>query len=406
MKPHLVFQNAAFSRLAALQLIISLADWMLIVLLQIIVFDLTHSAFNVMLLIICELVPMLLFGALAGALTDRANLKQVLGWACLLRLVVIAALLVPFFRQQLIPLFLVTALSATCNRFFVPAASALLPRLVPAEKLSAANALIMSVRMAGMAAGTLIAGVVASHYGHTAAVSAIAVLLLIAGVLCLAIPGLRSQPPQAHEGSLWGDLRLTITRYGASLMLPLAASMLVMLALGSFEILALIYVSRILHRPSSDVSLLFGCYGFGMLAGLVLSSMKNSLPRYNRWMLISLVLMCVSIWALSQAKTMAWALPMVAIAGLAEGLVITLSLLRIYTQVPDEFCARVIALLDTGTGAAYLVSVLLTGFLADRYAADVLLHGIALTLSALLALGFILTQTGNTRRSHKHLSKQ
>jgi len=55
-------QLRGFFMLTSLQFVISVADWMLVVLLQIMVFDLTHSAFNIMLLILCELIPMLLAG--------------------------------------------------------------------------------------------------------------------------------------------------------------------------------------------------------------------------------------------------------------------------------------------------------------------------------------------------------
>lgn len=377
---------SGLSLLAVLQFVISVADWMLIVLLQIIVFDLTQSAFNIMLLVIFELIPMLLFGAWAGAVADRANLKKVLVWACIVRLLIIMVLLIPATRGQLASILAIAALAAACNRFFVPAASALLPSLVSAERLPAANAIIMGARMSGMAVGTMIAGVVASHYGHVAAVAVIGTLLLLASFLSALLPMKDVKREQPNKASIWGDLRLAVSRYGSSLVLPMGASMLVMLALGSFEILALVYVVQVLERPSSDVGLLFGAYGIGMLVGLALSSWHRVMQRYGTWMLISLALMCFSIWGVSQVASLKLALPLVAVAGLAEGFVITLSLLRIYQKVENDFYARVIALLDTGTGAAFLVSVMLTGVVADRVPAHTLLGMLAMTLSGLLLL--------------------
>lgn len=396
MKLLLDKHGSGLSILAGLQLMIAVADWMLIVLLQIVVFDLTQSAFNIMLLVICELIPMLLFGAWAGAVADRTNLKRIVVWACVARLFIIMALLLPQMRGELIPILAIAALAAASNRFFVPAASALLPSLVSADRLPAANAIIMGARMAGMAIGTLLAGVVASHYGHGVAVAVIGVLLLIASVLCLLLPSTNVKRERVDEGGVWGDLRRAVSRYGADLILPMAASMLVMLALGSFEILALVYVAQVLERPTADVGLLFGAYGIGMLAGLVLSSWGPVLLRYGAWMLFSLTLMCISIWGVSQVNNLGLALPLVAVAGLAEGLVITLSLLRIYQQVAGNFYARVIALLDTATGAAFLVAVMLTGVVADIVPANILLEGLAMTLTGLLMLGFVMMKIGST----------
>lgn len=389
MKRLLHKHGAGLLLLTGLQWVISVADWMLIVLLQIVVFDLTQSAFNIMLLVICELIPMLLFGAWAGAVADRTDLKRVLVWACVARLFIILALLLPAMRGQLIPILAIAALAATCNRFFVPGASALLPSLVSADRLPAANAIIMAARMSGMAIGTLLAGVLASHYGHVVAVVVIGVLLLIASVLCVLLPSSHVKREQADEVGIWRDLRTAVSRYGASLILPMTASMLVMLALGSFEILALVYVVQVLERPPADVGLLFGAYGVGMLAGLALSSWPRVGQQYGAWMLISLTLICASIWVVSKVDSLGLALPLVAVTGLAEGLVITLSLLRIYQQVAGDFYARVIALLDTGTGAAFLVSVMLTGVVADKVPANILLQGLAMTLTGLLLLGVI-----------------
>jgi len=121
--------------------------------------------------------------------------------ACAARLLIIMALLLPSIRGQLFSIFGIAALAATCNRFFVPAASALLPGLVPAHRLPMANAVIMGVRMTGMAVGTLLAGVVVSHYGHVMAVVMVGAILLISGILCIALPAFPTRSEQTDESS-------------------------------------------------------------------------------------------------------------------------------------------------------------------------------------------------------------
>lgn len=393
--------TAGLSTLTWLQFLTSLVDWMLLVFLQIMVFQLTGSAFNIMLLVLCELIPMLLIGAWAGAIVDRAKLNRVLFWSCAARWLASIALLAPTVRQTLGALYVVAAFGAACNRFFSPAASAMLPRMTSAATLPRANALIMGVRMAGMAVGTVLAGGMASRYGLDLVAVLIGILLLIAGACCLLLPAIAHHPSSDHAGGILSDLREAVTRFGSVLLMPVAASVLVTLALGSFEILALIYVSQVLDRPPNDVGLLFGAYGLGMLGGLLLSSWRGAMPRYGQIMLASLSLMCLSTWTLAQIDVLALALAMAAMAGIAEGLVLSLSLLRLYTSVPMVFCARMVALLDTATAASFLLAVLATGAVADNVPANVLLEYMAWIFACLLLLGVAVTGISAQRHASR-----
>ncbi|MDQ9126149.1 MFS transporter [Serratia fonticola] len=387
MKPRSFIITSGLPTLTGLQLLTSLVDWMLLIFLQLVVFRLTGSAFSIMLLVLCELIPMLLLGAWAGAIVDRMKLNRVLFWSCAARLLVSIALLLPLVRNELGALYVIAALGAACNRFFSPAASALLPRIVTENALSQANALVMGVRMAGMAAGTLLAGILASRYSFDVVAILIGILLLLAGICCLLLPAAIHMPANEAKQSLLDDVREAISRFGGVLMAPLAASVLVTLALGSFEIIALVYVSQVLGRSPDDVGLLFGAYGLGMLGGLLLSSWRWGMRRYGRVMFASLSLMCLSIWALAHIDSLSLALALVAVAGVAEGLVLSLSLLRLYTLVANDFCARVVALLDTSTAASFLLAVLITGSVADLVPAPQLLKYMAVIFASLLLLG-------------------
>ncbi|EHP40587.1 hypothetical protein OR16_24785 [Cupriavidus basilensis OR16] len=399
-------QATSLPTLIWLQFLTALVDWMLLVFLQVVVFRITGSAFNIMLLVLCELVPMMILGAWAGVIVDRARLRTVLFWSCAARLLVSGALLLQPVRGELGALYLIAALGAACNRFYSPAACALLPRMVSGSALPRANALNMGVRMAGMAAGTLLAGILASRFSHDVVAIMIGILLLLAGGCCVLLPDVVRHPSAESRRGIIADLREAVSLLGAALMVPLSASVLVALALGSFEILALIYVSQVLGRSPDDVGMLFAAYGLGMLGGLLLSSWRGAMARYGMLMLGSLSLMCLSIWALAQANVVSEALILVAMSGIAEGLVLSLSLLRLYTIVPNDFCARAVALLDTATAAAFLLSVLATGFVADILPAATILEYTARGFSGLLLLGTCLSWAGRRSTSATQWSER
>lgn len=384
--------------LICLQFLTSLVDWMMLIFLQIIIFQLTGEALKIMFLVLCELSPMLLLGVWAGAVVDRMKLNRVLLWSCSARLLVSFTLMIPAVRGEPGLLYAIAALGAACNRFFAPAASALLPRMASEDVLQRNNAFIMGVRMGGMAAGTILAGTLASRYSPDVIAIIISTLLLLSGVCCMRLPAIiRSQKTQS-ESSIFDDLREIVTRFGNILLVPLAASALVTLALGSFEILALVYVSQTLNRAEGDVGILFGAYGLGMLGGLLLSSWKGVMPRYGQVMVASLFLMCLSIWSLAYINILIAALMMIAMAGLAEGLVLSLSLLRLYICVPDTHYARVVALLDTATAVAFLLAVLVTGVFADFVPVNLLLKYMAAMFGGILFVGIVIPWIYTSRR--------
>lgn len=392
MRIHHGSMSKGLPTLAFLQFLTSLVDWLLLVFLQITIFQLTGSALKIMLLILCELTSMLLLGVWAGAVVDRARLNRVLFWSCSARLMVSFALLFPAVRGEPIALYAIAALGAACNRFFAPAASALLPRMVSKDTLQRDNAFIMGVRMGGMAVGTILAGSLASRYSPDVVAILISTLLLLAGACCMRLPVIVNSQAAPPGSSILDDLYEAIRHFGGTLLVPLAASALVTLALGSFEILALVYVSQRLNRAASDVGLLFGAYGLGMLCGLLLSSLKGVMPRYGQVMSASLFLMCLSIWALAYTDMLVVAIVVIAMAGLAEGLVLSLSLLCLYTHVPDTHYARVVALLDTATAVAFLLAVLVTGALADFIPVTVLLKSMAGIFAGFLLSGIVISR--------------
>ncbi|QDD64379.1 hypothetical protein EJD96_09490 [Herbaspirillum seropedicae] len=101
---------------------------------------------------------------------------------------------------------------------------------------------------------------------------------------------------------------------------------------------------------------------------------------------LSLLLMCAAIGLVAQAERLGSAALLVSMAGLAEGVVMSLGLLRLYQTVDPSRLGRATALLDSASGAAFLLAVVVTGLLADTVAADRFIGGLALVLAILSLL--------------------
>ena len=125
-----------FRRLFAAQTISRCGDTFNSVALIILVYRLTGSGVKVAGMVAFEIVPVLLFGFVAGSVVDRYPRRQVMISSDAARAAV--ALLV-FFHSQLVVVYLAAFLLSTFSVFFDPAAAAVLQSIVDDDEIIGAN---------------------------------------------------------------------------------------------------------------------------------------------------------------------------------------------------------------------------------------------------------------------------
>ncbi|WP_326635447.1 MFS transporter [Streptosporangium sp. NBC_01755] len=135
------------------------------------IYDITESSFWVGMLGPANLIPLIVFGLWGGAIADAVDRRRLLiigaliAWSGTLALLVQAAL-----GSTSIGLLLATvALHATGFAITGPTRGAIIPRLVPADLVPAANTLNFLVGGLGTVVGPLIGGVVLAQSGFAAA---------------------------------------------------------------------------------------------------------------------------------------------------------------------------------------------------------------------------------------------
>jgi len=166
-------------------------------------YRLTRSSLAVGLLGLTELVPILLFAFVGGALADawdRRRLVQLteLALAVMSGLLALNALLP---HPHLWTLYAVAAAMAGLDALQRPALDALLPRLVERDELTAAGALSSLVSTAGMVAGPALGGVLVATIGLTGAY-AVDVATFVVSLAALRLMRAVQPPPDAERPSL------------------------------------------------------------------------------------------------------------------------------------------------------------------------------------------------------------
>ena len=157
-----------------------------------------------------EAVPYILFGTLAGAIADRIDRKQIMLWAeALCTGIMFAYLLFLMLTNGFPPkwvFFAVGVSMSTIRVFFFPAKNAAIPRLVPPDKLFAANALSAGTDQFGWLIGNALMvtlGMIADSVGL---MQFLKILVLVNGisflvsVFCIAVlPAIQILRDEHHE---------------------------------------------------------------------------------------------------------------------------------------------------------------------------------------------------------------
>jgi len=114
--------------------------------------------------------PVLLFAPFTGAWVDRLNLKHVLITCDALRSLLVLSMPLSFALTHSIDLiFLTVFLLFAVNVIFLPAKSAMIPEIVGADQLLAANSLLAGGGIAATAIGALAGGYVIDRFGWAVA---------------------------------------------------------------------------------------------------------------------------------------------------------------------------------------------------------------------------------------------
>lgn len=193
-------RTGAFRRLWLGQAVTVVGNQMTIVAVPLQVYNITHRSLDVGLTSMVALVPLVVCGLLGGAIVDNVDRRVLL----LFTGSALALVSIGLWAQALLSgagsIYLLWALVAVQSALFAinsPARSAVIPRLLPAEQVPAANALNQVVMNAGVVAGPLLAGVVIARFGLPWTYFVEAVTFVVALYTLLRLPPL---PPVRGEG--------------------------------------------------------------------------------------------------------------------------------------------------------------------------------------------------------------
>jgi MFS family permease len=281
--------SAPYRRLWAGSSVSQIGSQMSAVAIALQVFSITGSSFAVGMVGLASLGPLVVFGLYGGSIADAHDRRRVLLvaslglWACSFALLAQALL-------DLRSVWVLYVIVAVQSGFFAvgnPARSAIIPRLVGAELLPAANALTTASWTLGFTVGPLLAGLLVGAFGY-GTTYAVDVATFTAALY--AVARLPSVPPEgvvsrAGLRSVLEGLRFLRTR--KNVLMTFLVDLCAMVLAQPRALFPAIALTTFGGGPST-VGLLSAAPAFGAFSGAVLSGWVGRV-RYQGRMIVLMV---------------------------------------------------------------------------------------------------------------------
>lgn len=261
------------------------ADGMFAVVLALTVIELDNDPVSLSIVTTCFGAALVAFVLVGGIAADRINQRRIIIAVETVNVLASSAiaLLGLLNALQVWHLAVVAAALGATAAFFFPAYSAILPRILPAEQLLAANGIEGVVRpVFQRAVGPAIAGVVVGATFPSIGATVVAALFAVGLLLLVATrPGARNVAPQYENPHVLRDLRdgfVFVLGTPWLLWTLLFASMFVLVVLGPIEVLLPFIANDRFEEGARMYGFILAFFGVGSALGALAVS-SGRLPR-------------------------------------------------------------------------------------------------------------------------------
>ena len=320
---------------------------------------------------IVSFLPAILFSPWVGALVDGWNTRRVLIASDAARGAIVLLMIPAAIHGGLPAAFVLVFLLYLANAFFLPARSAILPDLVPTERLTEANSLATLAGVVATIGGSLAAGAIVERLGWRVGF-ALDALTYFVSVVALAFirPPARAPRPARNAGggagayrALWREVRegARIAIGSRAVIVAIGAVVLLWMAGGALHVSVPLLLERRGGGVVSGVGTILAATAAGMVVGTLLLAARGRGRSSGGRTAVGLAGagICVALFAASRGR--------MADLGAAFGVGLFVSVLLVTTEaaiqeaVPVEARGRVFALRDFAARLLVLGAAALAG---------------------------------------------
>ncbi len=383
-------------------IISSTGDFIEIVALNWLIYELTHSPFYLGIFNLARSLPILFFTLIAGALADKYERRKLMiysqGAAMLFSGVL--AFLAFAGRLNVFPIIIIGVLEGAANSFNLPIRQSLISELVPREKLVNAVALngtsITMTLALGPAIGGLIVGVLGVKYALL--LNTISFVAVIWALYAMKVP----QHVMKHEKPVLQSLKEGISyMLNHKAILTVVSFSLIMISIGlSYITLLPVFAKDYFHLGASGYGYLFSIAGIGALTGSLFSGVRSR-EKVKRAMVLSftgfgIFMVLFGVAALYLSNYIILFAILLVLIGFSISTFNVTNNTTLQLLVDDTYRGRVLSTIFLGFGLTSLGSFVI-GWLAEYLSAAVAYIIIG---SVMLALSLVLVYSIRKHKLH------
>ncbi|QKS70498.1 MFS transporter [Paenalkalicoccus suaedae] len=368
------------------------------------ILQVTGSATSFAMNLVCSIVPRTIAGPIAGVVADRYPKKRIVITAQILMTVTIAVLLLIVLTQglSLTAIYMTTAILATASSFSSIAFTSSITGLIDQERIQKATSLnqisISFAAIASPAVGGLLYGTVSIPTILLLYIVASSIAVLLESTMQFTLFTKENTDETPSKESAWESFKSGIRYVGqrSVMMTMISISLIVNFFIGAFEIGYSYILIDTLQVESTHFGVTQGAFSLGMLVLSIYFVKRQEVQfplLFVKWGIVALGFIIAGI-SLPLFISMSYTFMIVyfILIQLAMGATIMIinTPLQVMLQktIQDEFKGRVFSVLETCAMALVPLSMIIYGYLYDRFPSEqILLISVCMLVGAVLYLG-------------------
>ena len=326
--------------------------------------------------IIARIIPAFM-SSFAGILADRFNKRNVMIICDISRMLIVLGL---FFTTTLIQLFIINFISEIFSLTRQPSRESIVPDIVSDEYLVKANSLFTVGTYAMLPIASLFFGFISENkvienivsYGNSWNGSIVflidAVTFLISSYLLLFLKADTSYQKVKKKNNVIGDLKEGIKYFFSvsELRLVTTSISLSLIGAGALFVLGNTYLTQSLNFSQSSFGFMIASFGFGIIFTMViLSYFVTTFSRIPFFIGLSMMLTGVSLLFAFNSSEFPTIIFSIFISGIGSGSVYLLTISYLQSTTEKKLRGRVFGNFYTIGRLSILVSLLISGFVAN-----------------------------------------
>ncbi|WKK24000.1 MFS transporter [Streptomyces olivoreticuli] len=364
-------------RLIVGQGLAAVVDALFIIWLTLFVLELSEPGITTGFVLVAVALPRAALLLPAGVLVDRLGPARVVASASWLRVAVLLALdaLVSFTSPSVTTVALLGGLLGAADAAYFPAALALLPAVVPTEKLSRVNALVQGAESGGDLVGPAVAAGVIAAVGFDATLGGIAAMAALAAVaLSTLIHVVRrgenardDAGPDAIDGEQLSSTRALAAGLRYAWHEPPVRGMLAAIALINIAVVGPVLVGGAVLADqrlggAGSLGIVLSGFGAGSLAGSLMAGWRP--PARRGWTVVGgVAAIGAGMAGLAAVTHVIAATAVVSLIGIGSAFLGVVVVATLQERVPERLLGRVMSLVVLATVALDPFSYVVAGVL-------------------------------------------